>query len=51
MTRSGRGSFDTGHSERLIPCWERIRGQRAVVCDVDWAVGGGKADEVGRDGS
>lgn len=50
MTRSGRGSLDAGHSERTTPCWES-RSQHADVCTVGWAVGGGKVNEVGRDGS
>ena len=50
MTRSGRGSLETGHSERTTP-WESRRSQHADVCNVDWAVGGGKVNEVGRDGS
>lgn len=51
MARSGRGSLDTGHSERTTPCWESRRNQHADVRNVHWAVGGGKVNEVGRDGS
>lgn len=53
MTRSGRGTFDTGHSERDNQALlEKCRKFSVLVSIMwSWAIVGGKADEVGRDRS
>lgn len=52
MTRSQRGSFSTGHSEREPGLIGKVQeAQYADICNVELGCIGGRANEVGRDRS